>query len=382
MTTAAPSIIGNYKAEATPHGLLVRDVELSGETSRDERPDFESDLTVKTFQSFLDNYTARKRAGKVGAFVTLGVGGHGKEPGVGRIENLRVVGKELVGDLLITNPEVQKALERGELTERSIVFSLGKNPMLKGVTLLSGEFGQDSVGWKDLTIDYAKEFRDDNPEHVGVKMTTEATKQDTPPEENEQAGDMEERMKALEQDMNDIKATLAKMADGDEEKKQDDEEEKATLPDPAPAELPSKQLAAMQGQYDALKSELAEIKRKSLIDERVLNAKSELKGRVLGPDIEKNLTLYAGKDEESFDAYVKSVKSLAPKADDFEVDDADKPADPEPVMRYARVSPEHGKAAREAADMYKQLKESRMVKSDMTLERYLTIHVGKLPEEN
>lgn len=148
-------VMGNYKAERVKEGLLIYDVELSKETFKRDRPDFLRDLDTEVFETFKRHYDERVAAGKVGAFVLLNHEG----PGVGRILNLRIEEKELVGDLLITNEEVIKSIEKGELTERSIEWGWSKtDALLKGVALLSGDFGQDSIGWKDLTVKYTKEL--------------------------------------------------------------------------------------------------------------------------------------------------------------------------------------------------------------------------------
>jgi len=147
-------ITANYKAEKTAEGLLIKNVELSKETTQEQRPDFLRDLTVDTFEQFLVHYNRRVEAGKVGAFVLLNHGG----PGVGRILNLHISGKELVADILITNPDVIRMVEAGELTERSIEWGWSEeDAQLKGISLLSGDFGQDSEGWADLTVDVTKE---------------------------------------------------------------------------------------------------------------------------------------------------------------------------------------------------------------------------------
>lgn len=148
-------VLGNYHAERVKEGLLIRNVELSKETFKSDRPDFLRDLDVEVFKTFMRHYDERVAAGKVGAFVLLNHEG----PGVGRILNLRIEEKELVGDLLITNEEVITSIEKGELTERSIEWGWSKtDALLKGVALLSGDFGQDSIGWKDLTVKYTKEL--------------------------------------------------------------------------------------------------------------------------------------------------------------------------------------------------------------------------------
>lgn len=147
-------ILANYKAETVSEGLLIHDVELSRETTKETRPDFIRDLTVDTFKQFLTHYNRRVEAGKVGAFVLLNHGG----PGVGRILNLRIAGKELIADILVTHPDVIRKIEAGELTERSIEWGWSEeDAQLKGIALLSGDFGQDSEGWADLTVDVTKE---------------------------------------------------------------------------------------------------------------------------------------------------------------------------------------------------------------------------------
>lgn len=159
MTTA---ILGNYAAERTADGLLIKNVEISRETTRKQRPDFLRDLDVGVFEQFIKHYDRRVAQGKVGAFVLLNHEG----PGIGRIINLRIENKQLVGDLLITNEKAIEAIEKGELTERSIEWGWSTtDAKLKGVALLSGAFGQDSEGWRDLTVDYTaamitKEFED------------------------------------------------------------------------------------------------------------------------------------------------------------------------------------------------------------------------------
>lgn len=151
MTTTL--ILANYKAEKVSEGLLIKSVELSRETTKETRPDFLRDLNTDTFKQFLVHYNRRVAAGKVGAFVLLDHGG----PGVGRILNLRISGKELIADILITTPEVIRKVEAGELTERSIEWGWSEDDaQLKGIALLSGDFGQDSEGWADLTVDVTK----------------------------------------------------------------------------------------------------------------------------------------------------------------------------------------------------------------------------------
>ncbi len=143
-------IQANYPATRVAEGLLITGVELSRETTRKQRPDFLRDLTVDVFKTFIKRYNNRIAAGKVGAFVLLNHAG----PCVGRILNLRIEDKQLVGDLLITNEEVIASLDRGELTERSIEWAWSAtDAKLHGVALLSGKFGQDSECWPDLTID-------------------------------------------------------------------------------------------------------------------------------------------------------------------------------------------------------------------------------------
>lgn len=148
-------IMGNYNATRVKEGLLIKNVELSKETPKDVRPDLLRDLDVSAFEQMKANFDARVAAGKVGSFILLGHEG----PGVGRIIDLRIENKELVGDLLVTNDEVIAMIERGELTERSIEWGWSmKDARLKGIALLSGTFGQDSVGWPDLTVTYTEEF--------------------------------------------------------------------------------------------------------------------------------------------------------------------------------------------------------------------------------
>ena len=150
-------IMGHYTAEKVAEGLLIHDVELSKETTKAERPDFLRNLDVDVFATFKQHYDERVAAGKVGAFVLLDHEG----PGVGRILNLRIMEKELVGDLLVTNKDVIGMIERGELTERSIEWGWSKtDALLKGVALLPGAFGQDSIGWPDLTVKFTKEWLD------------------------------------------------------------------------------------------------------------------------------------------------------------------------------------------------------------------------------
>lgn len=252
-------VLGNYNATKSAEGLLIKNVELSRETTKAERPDFLRDLNVDTFKQFLVHYNRRVEQGKVGAFILLGHQGDG----VGRILNARIEGKQLVGDLLVTNPEVIGMVERGELTERSIEWGWNKTDAnLVGVALLSGQIGQDSEGWPDLTVDVAKnEVRKDFEISEDYEFKSVDYSDTLSQSSKQNKSEKEEIMPLTEEDM----ATIAKMiADAvgakmedekpDEEEKADDEED-----------LESEVEKAAERKITALKAETEKRERKTKI---------------------------------------------------------------------------------------------------------------------
>lgn len=142
--------IGNYKAIKTGQGHLIQSVEL---TVIEPTKRGNLDILIGQAEMFVATFKLRVLKNKVGSFVRLNHGG----PGIGRITDLFISEdqKFLMGDLLITNPEAFEMVKRGELTERSITFDAN---MLFDIALLSGQQGQDSEEFPDLTVSIEKEF--------------------------------------------------------------------------------------------------------------------------------------------------------------------------------------------------------------------------------
>lgn len=148
-----PTLLNNFTAETTADGyMLIKGVEISVI----ELEQFNSQaITEEIAKDFVATFKLRQQKGKVGAFVRL----NHKGPGIGRMVDLYIDGPYLKADLLITSRSAMAAIERGDLTERSIEYYLEPN-MLTAVALLSGAMGADSEEFRDLTvtIDETKEF--------------------------------------------------------------------------------------------------------------------------------------------------------------------------------------------------------------------------------
>lgn len=215
-------VLGNYKARRVSEGIIINNVELSRETKKTDRPDFLRDLDVATFAQIITNFNRRIDQQKVGAFVLLNHEG----PGVGRILELRIENKQLIGDLLITNEEVIKSIESGELTERSLEWQWNADDaQLKGIALLSGDFGQDSEGWKDLTVTYTKQQIDKEFE-ISTSFKVQSSEYHCTLKHKEEA-----IMALSEEDMNMIKSMIKEAVGAMGAKAEDEdvlpEEEKA-----------------------------------------------------------------------------------------------------------------------------------------------------------
>jgi hypothetical protein len=152
-----------YEAERTEKGLLIKGFHLSKHTPAGVKG-LVRPLDAVMFQEFIENFELRKNqdidgelAPKKGAFV---LPAHYANKGIGWIENLWVEKDILMGDIMITHPEAIEAVLREEYTERSIEFvettpdhlPYDGKALLKGVALLSGTFGYDSLGFPDLVV--------------------------------------------------------------------------------------------------------------------------------------------------------------------------------------------------------------------------------------
>lgn len=149
-----------YTATKTEKGLVVRDVELMSYVSRAERPKMSVDVDRQWLQKAVDVYYARL-PGKLPRLLRRHNYSTLPAEVIGTVENLRVAGDWLVGDLTVTEPAAIDKLLRGELPSRSAEFSPGRH-LFWGLSLIDGEEGHFDDSLPDLRVEHLAKIESDN----------------------------------------------------------------------------------------------------------------------------------------------------------------------------------------------------------------------------
>lgn len=144
MTTAT-----RYKASKTSDGLLIKDVVLAVTGNVHSRG---IELTEDLFDKFAAFHQNRLSRGYIGAYVLLGHDG----PRVGKITKLSQSSGNLLADIIITNEDVASKVEKADLTDISITFSM--DGILADVSLLDNTIGQLADKIPALLVDTKEEF--------------------------------------------------------------------------------------------------------------------------------------------------------------------------------------------------------------------------------
>lgn len=130
------------RIERTDEGLWVRDFDMATHLLKSDRTELQKDIGPDYYKEALVVDKLRRAKGKKAAVF---MNHTDKEDSriVGSIEQMKYMNHKLYGDLLITDEDVARKFEAGELQERSIEFSQD-TPFIAGVALLDSTEGHFS----------------------------------------------------------------------------------------------------------------------------------------------------------------------------------------------------------------------------------------------
>lgn len=149
-----------YKAKKIDKGLLVQNVELMSYVTKKDRPNMSREVDIAWLNKAVETFLSQK-PNKLPRLLR-----RHNEPGnpaevIGTVDNLRVEGDWLVGDILVTEPQAQAKLLRGELPSRSAEFSPGRH-LFWGLSLIDGEEGHFDQVLPDLRVEHLRKEDVDN----------------------------------------------------------------------------------------------------------------------------------------------------------------------------------------------------------------------------